>query len=324
MSLKRNITSESDIQSFAVSNGSVLVPFVEEVTIATWNNRGNRQNGNIDSKNNIIMCLPKDQYDLLKRRDLLGVNLTDKSVPNPDSADVQVLADSILKNHIINKFLVAVEIIEKKPIEYSYKDFKNENYYIRITSDRQYPYLGEIILGSVDSKKGSLIMNKESGKAENDNSKLNTLQDSSYSQVQNLRQEFLDSLYEAARGDQSINASMEGPYYKDPEKTMFLSHGNNVVLDATKKIFSVFTDKTQPSKMNYDGLADKYKNDARLRQYGDPNAIYKRDNLGENPAQENGHSTFFSPKSRYVSSPMINMDENVPMIIQQFAPILGI
>ena len=322
MSLKRDITSEADIQSFAVSNGSILVPFVEEVTVATWNNKGNREQGNIDKENNIVMCLPKPQYDILRSRELIDINLTDRSVSNPQSADDQTLANSILKHHIITKYLTAVEIIGSNP--YSKDSLKNGQYYVRITSDRQYPYLGEFILGSLSSKLKHITVPKSEGKTSGDQSPLNQFSDDSYSQVQDLRSKFLDSLYNAARASDNLNASLEGPYYKDPEKDVYYSHENMVMMDMTKKIFSIFTNKAQGSKIHYDGLAEVYKNDSRLRQYGDPKAIYKRDNLGENPAQESGHSTFFSPKSRYVSSPMINMDENIPQILQQFAPILGL
>lgn len=321
MSIRRDIQVDADIQSFAVSNGSIVVPYVwEDLPIQTWK-ANSKNSGNLDTANNIIMCLPKPQYDLLRTRGLLGSGSNNTS-SNSKKTPEQISGD-VFKSFVINKYLLAVEIKDKGPWQPSKGNFKDGEYYIRIISDRQSPFLGEIITASISALRRHNYIPVPFGQSANQNPVDPELKEqTSSSQVRDLRNDFLQDLNNAIEQDNNLNTS-GGPYYRDPNRELSFSNGNRLIVDHDKGTVSVYTDITQDPKIYYDGPAERYSNESLLRTYGGPEANYKKDNLSENPMQQVVHSTFMTPVRTYLSSPIINMDPKVTQIISEFGPILG-
>ena len=338
MSIKRDLNTSADIQSFAVSAGSILVPFVEEVSIRVFGKSAGPDKGFVDKINNTIMAMPILQYRFLMKKGLLNYQGNENLVDDQDRfrkldyVNEESSTDKsreIIKRAIINKALVQVQLNQNKIIDIGRETLSRGEYLIRIISDRQYPYLGELIPSGKGAKIRNLTVPGHNGVSEKAISDREVFSENekSVSQVTDLRNKFFDKFNRLAAGEQNLDTINEGPFYADSEKDIFFGVGNMISIDTTKEKLDIFTSKSQESKLSYDGASDQYKNEARQRQYGDPHAIYKKNNLAENPQQQLTHSTFMTPVPRFSTNPLqglMSSSEQMPQIIQAFGPIVGL
>lgn len=338
MSIKREFIQTADIQSFAVSAGSILVPFAEEASIRVFGKAAGYDKGFVDTENNTILALPVDAYKLLKRRGLLQVQGNQNVIDDKDVFDqldtvnpnaVTDKAREVMKRVLLKKNLVQVQL--QNPISQSIEELNSGRWYIRIISDRQYPYLGDIFpAGSqaraslvtvpqyLTASKSSSSVPEAAGFSENDRS---------VREIRNIRESFFREFNRLAAGEQNLNTVNDGPFFKDPEKTVYIEAHGHIAIDPEKQQAQIFTSKSQDAKIAYDGQSDQYKNEARQRLYGDPMAIYRKNNLAENAQQELTHSTFMTPVPRFSTNPLqglMEASEQMPQILQQFGPIVGI
>lgn len=341
MTIKRDLGYQADIQSFAVSNGSILVPFVHETSINTWNKRKNA--GNIDHVNMIVHCIPKAQYDELRSKGLLSNNIVDRGKITPKDIDPTLLEGGVLRNFIVNKYLIAVEIVHDNfDINFpTVEELKMPGeYFVEITSDRQYPYVGRFILGGVSAKKKFYQVPKGEGVGEDEIQKRTQqaidelpnypdrpdLSSSSSSSIINERTQLLDALFNASLGDSNINAATKkGPHYRDVNRKIIFGHNNHSYIDLDNKKFGVSVAKDEKERLSYDGEAEVFQEKSNLQIHGTPISIYESNGLSENPMQETSHSTFFSPIKRFTSNPMsIFGQENLQIlkIIGEFKALL--
>ncbi len=321
MTIKREIMNQTDVQSFAVSAGSLLIPFVWDLENIKSNFRYVYGQHFIDSKNNKMLGLPWHIYNLMYSQGLLRrVGVTDQLDVTPE----ELIYNNALRDVILGQHLVEVQIRIADGKKLNKEDFEEIKYVIKIVSDRVHPIEGELIPFSTAAKMQEQSVPAEVGITDGEDP---------YNQTDLLdntskdRDAFFRKLDQLTRNDKSLEVlDSAGPFFADPSKEVYGYGGNRIIFDGNNQSVMLYTNKLKSPKISYDGQADVYKSEARLRIYSDPAAVYKKGGLSENPDQEVAHSTFMTPVRRFNAGPMTNLanvSEDLPYIMSQFSSILG-
>lgn len=331
MSIKRNILSDADIQSFSVSSSSVFVPFVWDLPSTIFTKiRKNSDELKIDAANNMLLCLPKDMFDVLYSKGLVdykpdtqSISLDPNSQESIASIEAALYRESILAEHLAT---VRVKNMSFSNFQSAYEQLKQMKYFVIVDSVRVTPYIGELIPSSSYENIRRNSVPKEHGKSINGDSLVPSIdpRSTSSNEIDNLRQKFFEDINKAANSDQVIDQNIHGPFVMDINKSTSFHCNNQIILDQDKQELYVHTNIEKPPKITYNGAGDIYTSKANTRIYGTPVAYYDT-NEADNPGQSYQHSTFFTPTPGLISSPLgglTSKNQELPALFKEFGGLI--
>lgn len=314
---KRNLTSTADIQSFAVSDGPVLVPFVHSLlAMQQWSD--DMENKTYDSKNNMMFCMPKPQYDEMRRLEIL-----DPTPDEPGDIERYGVTKGVLRSIYLKRYLVNVEIISNQPVSENKDGLRGMM--VKLIGDRENPLQGQLIYADRESKVRHLSVPQGVGKGEQEKDLPSEIQPTNDTQnLLNDRDRFLREFNRALFENENIDAATKGPYYKKADETVFFSHQNHFYVKPDTQEIGFHLRKTEEPRMHYNNVAGVFSDKSRIRRRGGPITVYDKEGKSDNPnAEYGGPPTFFNPIAKFVTGPMAAFDEEMPSIMR-IAGTLGV